>query len=93
MSNSNRILITAGPSQLKAMLESTAPRNVRLFFPNTNFIIQFENHTAYPNPGHFMLYPGGISKTEILLCYGGVASTSKDGPLAGNHSWTITEGA
>lgn len=27
----------------------------------------FENHTSHPAPGHFLLYPGGISETEILL--------------------------
>jgi hypothetical protein len=39
-----------------------------------------------------LLYPGGISETEILLAYGGVAFASKMGPLAGNHFMTITEG-
>ncbi len=32
----------------------------------------YENHTSYPAPGQFILYPGGISETEILLAYGGV---------------------
>ena len=52
----------------------------------------YENHTSYPAPGQVLLYPGGISETEILLAYGGVAFASKMGPLAGNHFLTITEG-
>ena len=52
----------------------------------------FENHTSYPAPGQFLLYPGGISETEILLAYGGVRFASKMGQLAGNHFLTVTEG-
>ena len=52
----------------------------------------YENHTSHPAPGQVLLYPGGISETEILLAYGGVAFASKMGPLAGNHFMTITEG-
>ena len=51
-----------------------------------------ENHTSYPAPGQIILYPGGISETEILLAYGGVHFASKVGQLAGNHFLTITEG-
>ena len=39
-----------------------------------------------------ILYPGGISETEILLAYGGVDFSSKMGQLAGNHFLTIIEG-
>jgi hypothetical protein len=52
----------------------------------------FENHTSYPAPGQIILYPGGISETEILLAYGGVHFASKVGQLAGNHFLTVTEG-
>jgi len=52
----------------------------------------YENHTSHPAPGHFLLYPGGISETEILVAYGGVAFASKMGQLAGNHFMTITDG-
>jgi hypothetical protein len=52
----------------------------------------FENHTSYPAPGEIILYPGGISETEILLAYGGVHFASKVGQLAGNHFLTITKG-
>ena len=51
-----------------------------------------ENHTSYPAPGQVLLYPGGISETEILLGYGAVRFASKVGQLAGNHFLTITEG-
>jgi Protein of unknown function (DUF3830) len=52
----------------------------------------YENHTSFPAPGQILLYPGGISETEILLAYGGVRFASKMGQLAGNHFLTITEG-
>jgi hypothetical protein len=52
----------------------------------------YENHTSYPAPGQFILYPGGISETEILLAYGGVHFACKMGQLAGNHFLTVIEG-
>ena len=52
----------------------------------------FENPTSYPAPGEIILYPGGISETEILLAYGNVCFASKVGQLAGNHFLTIVEG-
>jgi hypothetical protein len=57
-----------------------------------DFGVSFENHTSYPAPGQVLLYPGGISETEILLAYGGVHFASKMGQLAGNHFITLTEG-
>lgn len=54
--------------------------------------LDYENHTSFPAPGQIVLYPGGISETEILLAYGGVRFASKVGQLAGNHFLTITEG-
>lgn len=56
----------------------------------TDFGVGYENHTSHPAPGQFILYPGGISETEILLAYGGVDFSSKVGQLAGNHFITIT---
>jgi hypothetical protein len=53
----------------------------------------YENHTSYPAPGQILLYPGGISETEILLGYGAVRFASKMGQLAGNHFLTIQAGA
>jgi hypothetical protein len=57
-----------------------------------NFGVGYENHTSYPAPGQIILYPGGISETEILLAYGGVNFASKMGPLAGNHFITLSSG-
>lgn len=55
-----------------------------------NFGVGYENHSSHPAPGHIILYPGGISETEILLAYGGVDFSSKMGQLAGNHFITLT---
>jgi len=52
----------------------------------------YENHTSYPAPGQVLLYPGGISETEILLAYGAVQFASKVGVLAGNHFLTVVTG-
>ena len=56
------------------------------------FGVDYENHTSFPAPGQVILYPGGISETEILLAYGGVRFASKVGQLAGNHFITLTSG-
>lgn len=53
----------------------------------------YENHTSHPAPGHLLLYPGGISETEILFPYGATVFASKAGQLAGNHFATIEDGA
>jgi len=52
-----------------------------------------ENATSYPSPGELILYPGGVSETELLLAYGYVSFASKAGALAGNHFASIAEGA
>src|ERR1700738_1453869 len=52
----------------------------------------YENATSYPAPGQLLLYPGGVSETEILLAYGSVRFASKGGQLAGNHFLTIVAG-
>jgi len=57
-----------------------------------DFGVGFENATSYPAPGQVILYPGGISETEILLAYGGVCFASKAGQLAGNPFLTLTSG-
>ena len=54
--------------------------------------LKYENHTSYPAPGEIILYPGGISETEILLAYGAVHFASKLGQLAGNHFLTVIDG-
>lgn len=55
-----------------------------------DFGLSYENATSHPAPGQIILYPGGVSETEILLSYGPTAFASKAGPLAGNHFLTIT---
>ncbi|MBT5489623.1 MAG: DUF3830 family protein [Halieaceae bacterium] len=57
-----------------------------------DFGVGYENHTSHPAPGQIILYPSGISETEILLAYGGVDFSSKMGQLAGNHFITLTSG-
>jgi Protein of unknown function (DUF3830) len=52
-----------------------------------------ENATRHPAPGEILLYPGGISETEILFPYGATSFASKAGPLAGNHFATVVEGS
>ena len=58
-----------------------------------DFGVGYENATSYPAPGQILLYPGGVSETEILLGYGAVQFASKAGQLAGNHFLTVVEGA
>ena len=51
-----------------------------------------ENATVYPLPGEILLYPGGVSETEVLIPYGRTQFGSKAGLLAGNHFMTIVFG-
>jgi hypothetical protein len=51
-----------------------------------------ENATCYPAPGHLLVFPGGVSETEILFPYGSTSFASKAGALAGNHFATVFEG-
>lgn len=51
-----------------------------------------ENHTSHPAPGEILLYPGGLSETEILFPYGATLFASKLGQLAGNHFATVEGG-
>src|ERR671930_1840838 len=51
-----------------------------------------ENATSYPAAGQLLLYPGGISETEILFPYGATCFASRSGQLSGNHFATIEEG-
>jgi len=57
-----------------------------------DFGVGYENATSYPAPGQILLYPGGVSETEILLGYGAVQFASKAGQLAGNPFITLTSG-
>ncbi len=51
-----------------------------------------ENANSYPSAGELLLYPGGLSETEILFPYGATCFASKMGQLAGNHFATIEAG-
>jgi hypothetical protein len=56
--------------------------------------VPFEsNATSYPSPGEVLLYPGGVSETEILFAYGRTNFASMAGQLAGNHFLTIVSGS
>jgi hypothetical protein len=52
-----------------------------------------EHATHVPKPGQVLLYPGGISETEILIPYGQTEFAAKTGPLSGNHFLTIPDAA
>src|SRR6202521_5776714 len=62
-------------------------------FGDLDLDLGYENHTSYPAPRHLLLYPGGLSETEILFPYGSTMFASKAGQLAGNHFATIYEGS
>jgi hypothetical protein len=51
-----------------------------------------ENATSYPAAGELLLYPGGVSETELLFPYGHTCFASTAGQLAGNHFATVVEG-
>ncbi len=51
-----------------------------------------ESATSYPARGELLLYPGGVSETEILFPYGRACFASTAGQLAGNHFATIVQG-
>ncbi|MEM1275732.1 MAG: DUF3830 family protein [Pseudomonadota bacterium] len=57
-----------------------------------DFGVGFEDATSHPAPGQVILYPGGISETEILIAYGPCCFACKAGQIAGNPFLTITEG-
>jgi hypothetical protein len=61
-------------------------------FGDLDLGIGFEDATSYPAPGELLVYPGGVSETEILFPYGPTCFASKAGQLAGNHFATVVEG-
>src|SRR6266568_6818066 len=61
-------------------------------FGDLDLGIGFEDPTSYPGPGELLIYPGGVSETEILFPYGQTCFASKAGQVAGNHFATVVEG-
>ena len=61
-------------------------------FGDLDLGLEPENGTCYPHPGEIVIYPGGVSETELLIGYGYVNFASKAGQLAGNHYATSVEG-
>jgi hypothetical protein len=61
-------------------------------FGDLDLGLGFEDATSYPAPGELLIYPGGLSETEILFPYGDTCFASKAGQLAGNHFATVVEG-
>lgn len=59
---------------------------------NFDFGVEPENATHDPRPGELILYPGGISETELLLAYGTTRFACKAGPLAGTPVLLVKEG-
>jgi hypothetical protein len=57
-----------------------------------DFGVGAENQTGRPAPGEILLYPAGVSETEILVPYGETRFASRFGELAGNHFLTIVDG-
>jgi hypothetical protein len=62
-------------------------------FGDLDLGVKAENATCYPAPGQLLLYPGGVSETELLFPYGPTSFASKAGALAGNHFASVLEGA
>ena len=51
-----------------------------------------ESPVGAPVAGEILLYPGGVSETEILIPYGAARFASAHGPLTGNPLLSITDG-
>ena len=79
----------AMPFEIQAIHVRWSGEAVWMPLGDLDFGVSYENHTSYPAPGQIILYPGGISETEILLAYGSVRFASKVGQLAGNHFITL----
>lgn len=51
--------------------------------------LELENPTSTPLAGQVLLYPGGVSETEILIPYGPTRFACVAGPLVGAHLVTL----
>lgn len=80
------------PFRNKAIHVRWSGEGVWMPLGDLDFGVGYENNTCYPTPGQVILYPGGVSETEILLSYGYVNFASKAGQLSGNHFITLTSG-
>jgi hypothetical protein len=93
------VVIAAGPFTLRARFEVElihvrwSGESTWVPLGDLTIGVPFENATSYPRPGEILLYPGGVSETEILIPYGRTNFASKAGQLAGNHFLTIVSGA
>jgi hypothetical protein len=56
-----------------------------------NWSLAPESPTSFPAPGEILLYPGGISESELLISYGPTRFGSKAGSLAGNPALKIVD--
>src|SRR5256714_15287677 len=54
--------------------------------------LDFENHNSHPAPGMLLLYPGGVSATELLFPYGSTLFASQIRQLAGKHFAAVFQG-
>jgi hypothetical protein len=80
------------PLQSKIIQARWSGQSAWIPFGDLDVGIGPENATSYPSPGELLLYPGGVSETELLFPYGHTCFASKAGQLAGNHFATIVEG-
>jgi len=55
-------------------------------FGDLDLDLGYENQTSYPAPGQLLLYPGGLSETEILFPFGPTVFASKAGAPT-NPDW------
>ena len=80
------------PLESKLIQASWSGQSAWIPFGDLDLGIGFEDPTSYPAPGELLIYPGGVSETEILFPYGDTCFKSKAGQLAGNHFATVVEG-
>ena len=80
------------PLEAKLMQARWSGESAWVPLGDLDFGLALENANTYPGAGELLLYPGGLSETEILFPYGATSFASRVGPLAGNHFATIEEG-